>query len=77
MAKIKESTLRYALDVLDAHRKHANAHPEDARQEGYYLGLRDMLNVSISNAFSELNAVGMDSDGRHYILTKDGRKIRN
>lgn len=70
MAKIKAATLRYALGVLNAQGRHAeNGNRE---QEAYYRGLRDMLEIITSDAFTKSNYVVGAYDRKHGILYENG-----
>lgn len=70
MAKIKAATLRYALGVLNAQGRHAeNGNRE---QEAYYRGLRDMLEIIVSDAYTHSNYIVGGCDRKHGILYENG-----
>ena len=70
MAKIKAATLRYALGVLNAQGRHAeNGNKE---QEAYYKGMRDMLEIIVSDAYTHSSYIVGAYDRKHGILYENG-----
>lgn len=70
MAKIKTATLRYALGVLNAQGRHAETGSKE--QEAYYKGLRDMLEIIASDAYTKSNYVVGSYDRKHGIMYENG-----
>lgn len=66
---IPKGTLRFALAVLDKQREFSATHGKT--QLAYYQGLRDMLDIVLSDAHSVMRYVECDAAGHHTVPEKD------
>ena len=74
MSKINKSTLYHALGVLNAQRKHAET-SGDKTQECYYWGMRNMLEIIVSDAYTKNAYVANGKNGHHCILWENGEML--
>lgn len=71
-----ERFLSYSLRVLDAQYKHIATRPTPAereRQQAYYDGMKQMLEIAVSNAYAapyyiELRADDFDGEPLHAVV---------
>lgn len=71
-----ERFLSYSLRVLDAQYKHIATRPtptERERQQAYYDGMKQMLEIAVSDAYAapyyiELRADDFDSEPLHAVV---------
>ena len=73
--KINHATINYALYVLNAQREFCKT--EGAKQEAFYRGMKNMLEMIISDAYSGDAYLAIDNDGKHKIITKEAGKALN
>lgn len=80
---MKKETLEYALFILNTQREHLNNNDNfitdtgKFAQQAYYQGLRTMLDIIVSEAYTDEHYVDYGSDGIHHIKRKqvDNREI--
>lgn len=80
---MKTSTLKYALSVLDAQFAHAQnrtgvayrANKSDDAQQAYYAGMCDMLNLLISEGYTNSTRGVERNYGRHFIKRGNGQEV--
>ena len=80
---IKESTVNYALDVLRAQRGYiqldksgkAINSAENLRQLSYYNGMLEMLNMILTNGFSENGAIICSLVNNKHVFRSDDNSI--
>ncbi len=65
---IPQGTLRFALEALDAQR--ANIAIHGPKQQAYYNGMRNMLDIILTDAFTEMCFVECDAAGHHTVPSK-------
>ena len=74
MSKINKSTLHIALGILNTQRKHAEE-MNDKVQEAYYKGMRNMLEIIISDAYAKNNYIANNDSGAHAAIYENGELI--
>lgn len=80
---IKESTINYALDILRAQRGYiqidksgkAIDSAENLRQLSYYNGMLEMLNMILTNGFSENGAIICSSVNNKHVFRSNDNSI--
>ena len=51
-AALNSDTIEYALQVVEAQRAHAAAQNSGQKQQGYYDGMRTMLEIILTNGYT-------------------------
>lgn len=78
MSKINKTTLQNALGVLDAQLTHVNKCEtmyKFEKQNAYYKGMRDMLEIILTDYYTNKNELYRHSNLEHSIHTKNGDVI--
>lgn len=60
-----KNTLKNALGMLDLHKHYSETTERTAEQAAYYKGLRDMLDIILSEAHTSGLYTAINSRGKH------------
>lgn len=74
MSKINKSTLHIVLGILNTQRKHAEE-MNDKTQEAYYRGMRNMLEIIISDVYARNNYIASNDSGAHAAIYENGEML--
>ena len=62
---MSENVMAYLLSVLDAQKKNCES-VGDARQEAYYIGMKTMLDMVVSDGYSNGKCIDV-ANGKHTV----------
>ena len=66
-----KNTLKKALDMLDLHKRYSKTTERTTDQVAYYKGLRDMLDIILSEAHTLGLYTAINSHGKHITYQMD------